>query len=80
MVSSASLTIGNFSDAGVDLPSATASALLAGRQGRDLLSGRLILPHEDLALEACDLLWVLVDSSESAAAGAGVTAPKARRR
>ncbi|HCM27212.1 MAG TPA: amylosucrase [Treponema sp.] len=72
--------IGNFSDAGVDLPSATASALLAGRQGRDLLSGRLILPHEDLALEACDLLWVLVDSSESAAAGAGVTAPKARRR
>lgn len=51
--------IGNFSDRPVELDTAASSQVLAGRQGMDLLSGRLVLPDEPLELEPCELLWIL---------------------
>jgi len=43
----------------VELDAATARQVLAGRQGTDLLSGRLVFPAEPLELEPCELLWIL---------------------
>ncbi len=54
--------VGNFSDGPVALDRWAASALLAGRQGSDILSGRLVLPDEALRLEPCELLWILSES------------------
>ncbi len=51
--------VGNFSDRPRELDIDAADHVLAGRQGRDLLSGRLILPGESLELEPCELLWIL---------------------
>jgi hypothetical protein len=51
--------VGNFSEEPVVLPAGRVSLFLAGRRGKELLSGRLVLPEEDLALESCDLLWIL---------------------
>jgi amylosucrase len=55
--------VGNFSDGSVGLDRCATSALLAGRQGVDILSGRLVLPDEALRLEPCELLWILSGSS-----------------
>ena len=51
--------VGNFSDRPVELDATAANQVLAGRQGTDLLSGRLVLPGEPLELEPCELLWIL---------------------
>ncbi len=51
--------IGNFSESPVVLPRERVERLLAGRDGRDLLSGNLVLPGEDLPLESCGLYWLL---------------------
>jgi len=55
--------VGNFSDQAVRLDRRAVQALLAGWQGTDILSGRLVLPDEELDLEACDLLWIVSSSS-----------------
>jgi len=55
--------VGNFSDQAVRLDLWAVQALLAGRQGTDVLSGRLVLPDETLDLEACELLWILSSPS-----------------
>ncbi|TFG83265.1 MAG: amylosucrase, partial [Spirochaetales bacterium] len=55
--------VGNFSDNPVTLERWAASAILAGRQGRDILTGRLVLPDETLELEPCELLWILSTSA-----------------
>jgi len=54
--------IGNFSEAPVVLSRDRMERLLAGRDGRDLLSGNLVLPGEDLPLESCGLVWLLTDT------------------
>ena len=51
--------VGNFSDRPVELDASSVNQLLAGRQGLDLLSGRLVLTGEPLELEPCELLWIL---------------------
>ena len=48
--------IANFSDRPASIEAETASKLLAGRQGRDLLSTRLLIPGERIQLEPCELL------------------------
>jgi len=55
--------VGNFSDQAVRLDRRAVQTLLAGWQGTDILSGRLVLPDEELDLEACDLLWIVSSSS-----------------
>lgn len=55
--------VGNFSDGPVPLDRWAVSALLAGMQGSDILSGRIVLPDEGLRLEPCELLWILSESS-----------------
>lgn len=51
--------IGNFAEEPVILSSERVNNLLAGHNGRDLLSERLILAQEALELKACELLWIL---------------------
>jgi amylosucrase len=51
--------VGNFSDRPVELDATVANQMFAGRQGLDLLSGRLVLPDERVELEPCELLWIL---------------------
>ncbi|HAE23561.1 MAG TPA: amylosucrase [Spirochaetaceae bacterium] len=51
--------LANFSEGPLALDKERCSSLLAGRQGLELISGRLVLPDEALRLEACELLWVL---------------------
>lgn len=51
--------IGNFSESPVILPSERLGTILAGQNGKDLLSGRLVLSGEALELQACELLWIL---------------------
>jgi len=51
--------VGNFSDHPMELDLDAAGHVLAGRQGTDLLSGKLVLPGEPLELEPCELLWIL---------------------
>ncbi|MBU0934070.1 MAG: alpha-amylase family protein [Spirochaetes bacterium] len=55
--------LGNFSEEAAVIPAFRLSALLGERQGENLLDGRIILPHEDLTLEPCELLWILTDFS-----------------
>ena len=52
--------IANFSDQPATIDTDIAGRLLAGRQGKDLLSHRLVLPGEVIHLEPCELLWVLL--------------------
>jgi amylosucrase len=52
--------IASFSDRPLTIPTDLAGRLLAGRQGKDLLSDRLLLPGEAIQLEPCELLWVLL--------------------
>jgi amylosucrase len=52
--------IANFADWPVCIEPEPAERLLAGRQGRDLLSNRLVLPGDAIQLEPCELLWVLL--------------------
>jgi glycosidase len=52
--------IANFSDQPATIDTDMAGRLLAGRQGKDLLSHRLVLPGEVIHLEPCELLWVLL--------------------
>jgi amylosucrase len=52
--------IANFADWPVRIEPELADRLLAGRQGRDLLSDRLVLPGEAIQLEPCELLWVIL--------------------
>jgi hypothetical protein len=51
--------IGNFSESPVILPQERIAHLLAGQNGKDLLSGRLVLVGEALELQSCELLWIL---------------------
>jgi amylosucrase len=55
--------IGNFSDNPVVLDRTTMKNVLVGRQGRDLLAGRLVLAADGLELEPCELLWILVNQA-----------------
>ena len=54
--------IANFADHPVAIESDMANKLLAERQGKDLLSERLVLPGEVIQLEPCELLWVLLSA------------------
>ncbi|HAP43384.1 MAG: amylosucrase [Spirochaetes bacterium GWD1_61_31] len=57
--------LGNFSEEPVIIPAVRLADFLGGAQGANLLDGRIVLPHEDLALEPCELLWILVDFTAS---------------
>ncbi|MGD9938835.1 MAG: alpha-amylase family protein [Clostridia bacterium] len=52
--------LANFADRPITIDTETAGNLLAQRQGKDLLSDRLLLPGEPIQLEPCELLWVLL--------------------
>ncbi|MFQ3547639.1 MAG: alpha-amylase family protein [Termitinemataceae bacterium] len=53
--------VGNFSEYQAVLPAWKVQQLLAGKNGRDLLSKRIIIAAEDLALQPCELLWIMSD-------------------
>ncbi|MBN2873886.1 MAG: amylosucrase [Spirochaetales bacterium] len=50
--------LGNFADEPATIHADAGSALLAGRSGLDVLTGRLVLPGEPVTLEPCELLWL----------------------
>ncbi|MFH2114755.1 MAG: alpha-amylase family protein [Spirochaetota bacterium] len=52
--------IASFADRPITIETEMADRLLAGRQGKDLLGDRLLLPGEAIQLEPCELLWVLL--------------------
>ena len=52
--------IASFADRPITVGTDIAGRLLAQRQGKDLLSDRLLLPGEAIQLEPCELLWVLL--------------------
>jgi amylosucrase len=52
--------IASFADRPVSIGTGMAGRLLAERQGKDLLSDRLLLPGEAIQLEPCELLWILL--------------------
>ena len=54
--------VGNFSDKAAMPTPGTMRRLIAGKNPRDLISGKLVLPEEDAELEPCALSWILSDT------------------
>ncbi|MCX7774609.1 MAG: alpha-amylase family protein [Rectinemataceae bacterium] len=53
--------LGNFGETEVLLARERVQALLAGRSGTELISGRCIAPETPLVMKPCELCWILVE-------------------
>jgi hypothetical protein len=65
--------VGNFSESPVRLPGPVVDSLLAGYNGRDLLTQTLVTSGEELLLPPAALLWILTETTDPRLPGPQMT-------